>query len=220
MTVCGLAYERYRAGADEEWIMRIGAADAPAILFLPPLFEELNRTRAMIAGAMRRLAGLGWGCWLPDLPGTGESERALESCGLGDWQAAAQAAAAKATSFAPLAGVAAVRGGCLLNAEAACAWRLAPVDGAALVRDLGRAGLVGEAGGGYAPTAGLLADLAAASPYEPARLRTVRLASDPAPADLKLDSPPPWRRAEPQAAPELAEAVAADIHRWLRACAD
>lgn len=219
MSASGLAYDRYSANGFDEWIMRVGAADAPAILFLPPLFEELNRTRAMIAGAMRRLAALGWGCWLPDLPGTGESERPLETCGLEDWREAAGAAAAKAAGRGRLAGVATVRGGCLFEAGEAPVWRLSPVDGAALVRDLGRAGLAGEgAGGGYAPSADLLEALAAAAPIPAPRLRTLRLATDPAAADLKLDCPPLWRRAEPQAAPELAERIAADIDRWLRAC--
>ena len=38
------------AGADrDEWLMRVGDEAAPAILFVPPLFEEMNRTRALIA---------------------------------------------------------------------------------------------------------------------------------------------------------------------------
>ena len=63
--------------------MRIGAADAPPILFVPPLFEEMNRTRALIAAIMRALAARGYGCWLPDLPGTGESLRALGEVDVG-----------------------------------------------------------------------------------------------------------------------------------------
>ena len=63
--------------------MRIGRADAPAILFVPPLFEEMNRTRALIAAVMRRLAKRGHGCWLLDLGGTGESERDLGERRLG-----------------------------------------------------------------------------------------------------------------------------------------
>ena len=62
--------------------MRIGAAEAPPVLFVPPLFEEMNRTRALLAAVMRRLAARGHGCWLPDLSGTGESVRELGRCGL------------------------------------------------------------------------------------------------------------------------------------------
>ncbi len=59
------------------------AEDAPAILFVPPLFEEMNRTRALIVAVMRRLAKRGHGCWLLDLGGTGESERDLAEVDLG-----------------------------------------------------------------------------------------------------------------------------------------
>ena len=77
MSAAGLAYETYQSQGGPEWMMRIGAAEAPPILFVAPLFEEMNRTRALIVATMRRLAERGFGCWLPDLPGTGESERAL-----------------------------------------------------------------------------------------------------------------------------------------------
>src|SRR5688572_10433849 len=74
----GLAYETFESGGGPEWLMRIGAAEAPAILFVPPLFEEMNRTRALIVAAMRGLAAGGFGAWLPDLRGTGESEVLLD----------------------------------------------------------------------------------------------------------------------------------------------
>src|SRR3712207_9428432 len=53
------------------------------------LFRSMNRTRALLATVMRRLAGEGFGCWLPDLPGTGESERALEEISWTQWLDAA-----------------------------------------------------------------------------------------------------------------------------------
>jgi len=210
--VSGLRYVRYRTGGRDEWMMRIG--DGPALLFLPPLFEELNRTRALLATAMRALAALGYGCWLPDLPGTGESERALEEVGWRDWRDAAAAALAAAGAVATVA----VRGGALLDGESAARWRFAPASGGSLARDLARAGLMAEGGGGYAPSPALLDALAAAEPEAGARVRTVRLASDRADAELKLDGAPLWRRAEPQNSPELAEAIASDVSQWLRTC--
>src|SRR4051794_15046377 len=168
--------------------MRIGAPAAPLLLFLPPLFEEMTRTRAFLAATMRRVAGASYCCRLPDLPGTGESERALEDVSWQDWQDAARTAAEGAKAVVSL------RGGCLLDAGLApCAWRLAPVEGASLVRDLERAGLGSEGGGaGYAPSEALLEAVRAASPAGAAR--TVRLASDRAEADLKVEGPPLWRR--------------------------
>ena len=217
MTSSGLFYDRYTVDADEEWLLRIGPVDAPALLFLPPLFEELNRTRALLTSTMRALAERGWKCLLPDLPGTGESRRALDTVTWQDFQSAIGAAAPP-----EIAGIVSVRGGCLFDLEVAspCIWRLSPIDGAALVRDLERAALAGDgANGGYEPGKGLIAALARATPGIGARIRTARMASDPAAADLKFDSPPVWRRAEPQTSSELSAAIASDIDDWVRSCA-
>ena len=46
--------------------------------------------------------------------------------------------------------------------------------------------------------------------------RIVRLESDARAADHRLPYPPPWRRAEPDANPALAQALAADIADWVR----
>jgi pimeloyl-ACP methyl ester carboxylesterase len=194
-------------------MMRIG--EGPALLFLPPLFEEMNRTRALLATTMRALAGRGFGCWLPDLPGTGESERPLGEISWQDWIDAATAAFAAAGAVATVG----LRGGVLLDVAAAVRWRFAPAPGSSLARDLTRAGLMTEGGGGYAPSEALLAGLASAEPPWGGRVRTARLATDRGEADLKLEGPPLWRRAEPQNSPELAAAMASDIWEWMRLCA-
>ena len=217
----GLVYDRYSVNGSGEWMMRIGAADGVPVLVVPPLFEELNRTRALIAATMRALAARGFGCWLPDLPGTGDSERPLGEVGWHDWRAAVGEAAdhaAAAGGRAPL--VAAIRGGCLVDdaAEGAAHWRFAPVAGASLVRDMERAGLAGVAWAGYAPSPGLQAELAAAAPEGAVRLRTVRLASDRAEADARIAGPALWRQSEPGRSPALAEALAADLAGWATTC--
>ncbi|HEX8620707.1 MAG TPA: hypothetical protein VF718_01925 [Allosphingosinicella sp.] len=212
MTSPGLHYARYRVGDRDEWVMRIG--QGPALLFLPPLFEEMNRTRALLATVMRGLAAKGFACWLPDLPGTGESERALEEIGWSDWREAAGAAFEAAGAVATVS----LRGGALLDQVAPARWRFAPAPGASLARDLARAGLMSEGGGGYAPSEKLLADLGAAEPEPGAKVRTVRLATDRAEAELKLEGPPLWRRAEPQNSFELASAMALDIEQWVSEC--
>jgi pimeloyl-ACP methyl ester carboxylesterase len=208
----GLHYDRNTVQGRDEWTMRIGDADAPRLLFLPPLFEEMNRTRALLAGTMRKVAAAGYCCLLPDLPGTGESERALEEVSWQDWLDAAQAAAQGARA------VASVRGGCLLDTRLSLPkWRLAPVEGASLVRDLERAGLVADGGGaGYAPSPALLQAIRAASPAGEAR--TARLATDRAEADRKVEGPPLWRRSEPQNSSELIDSISCDIIEWLGAC--
>lgn len=193
-------------------MMRIGSG--PALLFLPPLFEEMNRTRALLVAAMRALAAKGFECWLPDLPGTGESERSLDEVSWQDWLEAAAAAFGTAGASASVS----LRGGALLDEAAPARWRFAPATGASLARDLARAGLMTEGGGGYAPSETLLAALAGAEPAASGTVRTLRLATDRAEADLKLEGLPLWRRAEPQNSYELADAMALDISQWVRSC--
>jgi hypothetical protein len=220
MSEGALAFETFPGKAGPEWMMRIGAADAPAILFIPPLFEEMNRTRALIADVMRRLAALGHGCWLPDLSGTGESLRALGDVQWGDWRHDVRAASTYVSEKGGQPLIVALRGGALIDDAAAGRgwWRFAPVDGAALTRDMVRAGLAGVEWAGYAPSDDLKADLAAAAPSPVAPLRTVRLSTDRAEADGRLGGPALWRRSEPGSSAELAEAIAADIHAWSRSC--
>lgn len=222
MSQAGLAFETFESDGRGEWLMRIGAKDAPAILFVPPLFEEMNRTRALLAAVMRRLAAQGFGCWLPDLSGTGESERDLGDVTWGDWRHDVTAAVSHVTGKAKKPLIASLRGGVLLDdaAQARGRWRFAPVDGLALQRDMVRAGLAGGVEwAGYAPSDSLKAGLAGATVAEVTPLRTVRLATDAQPADHKVDGPALWRRSEPGTSEELAEALAADLAEWSRACA-
>ncbi|MGE0179269.1 MAG: hypothetical protein AB7O91_05565 [Sphingomonas sp.] len=221
MSEGGIAFETFPGQAGPEWMMRIGPAEAPPILFVPPLFEEMNRTRALVAAVMRLMAALGHGCWLPDLSGTGESLRALGEIRWNDWRHDVTSAARYVTQKAGEPIVAALRGGALLDDAAAARgwWRFAPADGASLTRDMVRAGLAGVEWAGYAPSADLKADLAAAMPAPLAPLRTVRLTTDRAEADGRLAGPALWRRSEPGQSAELAAAIAADIHDWSRACA-
>jgi len=216
-----LAFEQFRGAGGNEWLMRLGRPHAPAILFVPPLFEEMNRTRALIAAAMRWLAKRGHGCWLIDLSGTGESERELGSVGWGDWRHDVTSAAAYIAEKARKPLIASLRGGALLDdgAEARGWWRLAPVDGAAVTRDMIRSGLAGGVEwAGYDPSPGLREALAAAAPAAVRSLRTVRLASDRGEADARIEGPALWRRSEPGNSATLADALAADLHRWSREC--
>ena len=222
MSGVALAYEPYESGARREWVMRIGAREAAPVLFVPPLFEEMNRTRALIAAAMRRLAGHGLCGWLPDLEGTGESKAALAAASWDEWRhdvAAAAAHVERASGSAPL--VASLRGGALIDdaATGIGRWRLAPVAGRSLARDMVRAGLAGVEWAGYAPAAELRGRLEDAVPVDQQPLRVVRLRSDAGDADDKIDGPALWRRSEPGNSAELAEAIAGDIAQWRAKCA-
>jgi pimeloyl-ACP methyl ester carboxylesterase len=200
--------------------MRTGPVDGAAILLIPPLFEEMNRTRALLVSVMLRLGGQGFNCWLPDLPGTGESERPLESCVWSDWTGAVRTVAELAREPRGSLMIASVRGGALLDeVPDAAHWRFAPVEGGSLLRDLSRSGLVGgEAHAGYMLSPSLAAAVGAAVPPDAAPCRTVRLASDPKPADKELEGPALWRRSEPANSTELAELIASDIGNWAHVC--
>lgn len=222
MSPDGLAYEHYQSEAGPEWILRIGAAEAPPILFVPPLFEEMNRTRALIAATMRALSTRRFGCWLPDLRGTGESGMPLGEATWSDWRHDVTAAAEHVkgrSGQTPL--LAALRGGGLIDDMAAAIgrWRLAPVDGASLVRDMVRAGIAGVEWAGYSASADVRGRLADAKPCAQEPLRTIRLATDAGAADARITGPALWRRSEPGNSTELAEAMAADIAQWHATCA-
>lgn len=218
------SYEQYSGARGPEWLLRIGDPDAAPILFVPPLFEEMNRTRALLVSMMRTLAADGHCCWLPDLTGTGESLASLLDVAWEDWRHDVSVAAehvARAHSASPL--IAAIRGGCLLDdaAEGVGHWQFAPVPGASLARDLDRASLGGGAewAGYHEAKAALRQALAAATPAETAPLRTLRLATGAGAADAKVEGPALWRRSEPGTSVPLAAALAKDIGEWRRACA-
>jgi hypothetical protein len=217
------AYVQYRTPRAYEWMLRVGDPRTPPILFVPPLFEELNRLRALIVAMMRRLAAEGHGCWLPDLSGANESLLALETVTWEDWRQDLSAAAsfiAEAAGREPV--VASIRGGALLDdtVDAAGWWRFAPARGQALARELDRASLAGGAEWAGYPAAPDLRDaLKNALPQALTPLRTLRLDSDAAEADAKLVGPALWRRSEPGTSAVLADALAADLNSWSRACA-
>lgn len=211
----------YDWAGGREALWRFGPDRGPVVIVALPLFEEANRTRTFMVRVLRLLAERGIAGALPDLPGQGESVVGTDEVTLAGLRAAFAAASASLRARIYSLGI---RSGALLDGEAALAgrWHLSPVDGTDLVRELMRTRPE------YFPTAwtveimgnevthALLEELGTASPASPAR--TVRMASDPRPADLKLDAAPLWRRAEPGDDPALAALIADDIATWVRAC--
>ncbi|MFS0736360.1 hypothetical protein ABC347_04850 [Sphingomonas sp. 1P06PA] len=230
------------AGARPEPIFARGPTEGPQILIVQPLFAERNRTRILIGDVMRRLAAHGIGCWLPELPGEGESATLLEQTSWAAWRAAVAAAAdhvAARSGSVPF--VASLRGGALLDDAAAARgwWRLAPTGGAALLRDVMRAQLMAdrEAGrggslasldaaalagpvslAGMTLTPPLYAGLRDAVPAEVQPLRIVRFEGDGGNASDRLAGEALWRRAEPGRSADTADLIAADIRSWIETC--
>lgn len=231
---------RYAWHGGTEALLRFGPPNGPLVIAAMPLFEEANRTRAFVATILRALAGYGIAGALPDLPGSGESLIPTEDAALGDWRAAfSSAAEALRSDYAAIYGMA-IRGGALVDtlADLAGRYHVAPASGTSLVRDMLRSRLAAakEAGERFDVTAieppgppielagnhlsrKLIADLTAAVPGANGPIRTVRLETDPLPADRKLPAAPLWRRAEPGNDCALATLVADDVATWIAACA-
>ncbi|BBB09234.1 hypothetical protein [Sphingopyxis sp. EG6] len=219
-----------------EHILRIAptGTQRATLLFVPPLFEEANRTRRTLVLAMRALARHGLAAVLPDLPGQNESLVPLAQTDLHRWQEAL--AEVSATLDGPVI-IASLRGGALIDhrASAAAWWRLAPIGGASLLRTLMRARVAADREAGLTSSLDSLQAEAATAPLllagnllspammgqlgsaavEPvAPLRTVTLGSG---ADA-IAGTPLWLRAEPGEDGAMAEAIAADIAAWSQTC--
>ncbi len=201
-------------------MLGFGPASGPQLLVLQPLFEEMNRTRALIVAVCRGLATRGIGCWLPDLPGTGESPQALAALGWQDMRDAVSAAAI--ATGVPMAGSLAFRGGALLDEGVPGRhWRLAPTAGRSLLSDLRRSALASGSDpatpAGYVLSPDLTGPLSAADVGADDGARTVRLVSDDRPADRCVEGVPVWRRPEPQPDTALAALLVDDIAAWIAA---
>ena len=201
-------------GGEDYWV-RIGTHHPRQILIIEPLFEEKNRTRRLIADVMRGLDDREIGSTLPDLPGTGESLTDTATVGFDDWKDAISAV----DQIINPALTVSLRGGALLDRGAKRAWRLAPENGARIVRDLKRSQLTSAAAtplyAGHVLSDRFLSELEAVLLPNHSTLRTIRLESDGAEADLKLAGTPLWRRAEPGEDAALAAAIVGDIAAWM-----
>ncbi len=201
-------------------MLRFGPATGPVVIAVLPLFEEANRIRTFMVAILRSLATLGIAAALPDLPGTGESLTPSGQAALSAMQDGYDAMVRHLeTSHRPCVGIG-IRSAALLDARArlSARWHFAPQSGADLMRELAKTAAAG--GNGRHVSERLIAELATARPRESGkqRLRTVRLHSDPRPADIHVDGTPLWRRAEPGTDPALASRLADDIADWVRSC--
>lgn len=231
--------DHYDWAGGREAMIRLGPDSGPVVIVAPPLFEEANRTRTFAMTIMRALAELGVASALPDLPGTGESIVATRDTTLSKMREAHAAVTLHFDALGRRTYAAGIRSGALLDVFSLMfgRWHLSPVAGEDVLTDLVRLYNAGDpeyrvdrqtivgagnplAIGGTPLSSAMLADLSAASVMEPGSLpqRTVRLLTDPRPADRKVDAAPLWRRAEPGNDPALAATLADDIATWVRAC--
>jgi hypothetical protein len=231
--------DHYDWRGGREAMLRFGPDAGPLAIIAMPLFDDANRLRAFAVTLCRALAARGVASALPDLPGQGESLLPTEDARLDDWRAAFAAAAARLGRN--VHGVA-LRSGAVVDVDAVLVsrWRLAPIAGAAVLAELRRATTTGARARGETvpvkigaaddapmllagnrislPLFGALADDDAVAATVGVPLRTLRLASDPQPADRKVAGAPLWRRAEPGNDPALAALLAEDIAKWIARC--
>lgn len=227
--------DHYDWAGGREAMLRFGPATGPVVVAALPLFEEANRTRAFAVTILRALAERGIAGALPDLPGQGESLVRLETVKIMQMRDAYQSVV---DSFECPAYALGIRSGALLDTLALLngRWHFTPQHGPELLRELKRVRQPAPSGvsdsswwaaedvteiGGNLLSVDLLAELTSISPFVEAdlvALRTVRLESDPRPADLKVVGAPLWRRAEPDNDIALATLLADDIAAWVRTC--
>jgi hypothetical protein len=231
--------DSYAWAGGREAMLRFGPMSGPVVIAAMPLFEEANRTRAFIITILRQLASRGFAGALPDLPAMGESVIETEHASLSHWIDAFKLVADTLRAKHETVHVIAFRGGALLDRDAGAdtRWRLSPLDGQTVIRDLGRIALAAakEAGTGFDPTtlttpgapieiAGsrlsrkLLVEIERATPSAITYLRTVRLESDPLTADRHVPGAPLWRRSDPDNDVALAALLADDIAGWIASC--
>jgi hypothetical protein len=204
------------AGLADEYAAAFDRQRSVRLLIVPPLFEEMNRTRRMLVETQRQLDALGFDSMLPDLPGCNESPQAFSAQSLGSWRTAMAAAARHFAATHVLA----VRGGALVFPVSLPGWVLEPQKGAAVLRQLLRARVLAakEAGreessadlleqgrqhglelAGYRLSAALIAGLDAALPEDEGQ-RVIR--------QSELGGSPLWLRSEPGEDPAQSAALA------------
>jgi hypothetical protein len=226
----------YRFDGNDELCLCHGPESGPALLILPPLFDEANRVRHLMVETARALATNGIASLMPDLPGCNESQALLENASLSLWQAALIACG---DQLGPVSHVASLRGGALLDEALGDLprWRLAPVKGGQLLRTMLRTRIASDREAGMTSTSEALMEAArsqgielagnilspcmireldAAAPSQAHAVRLVRFADDPLEADARIVGAPLWLRAEPAHDPAMAGSIAADLAAWMR----
>jgi hypothetical protein len=231
--------DHYQWPGGREALLRFGPGHGPVLIALLPLFEEANRTRTFTVGLLRKLADRSIASLLPDLPGQGESLVPLAALTVAAMTEAVAALADRCGVEGRQVCTLGIRSGALLDTRARLGgrWQFSPQTGDELLRELRRVWqAAGHRGGAETMTspgpdpieiagnrlsAPLLASVAGATPLDQPGVprRVIRLATDPASADRRIDAAPLWRRAEPGDDPALADLLADDIAQWLAACA-
>lgn len=216
----------HSAAGGEEFALSFDRGRPRRLLILPPLFDEANKTRRLLAEVMRRLDGAEIDSFLPDLPGCNESLAPLESQTLASWRREAEAAAAHFGATNLLA----VRAAAVIAPWSIAGWRYAPLAGSSALRTLLRARTISAREAGRDETADGLTEIGLEEGLElagyqlgPAMIRELSTAQLPDNGRLRdiehstIGGSAPWLRAEPGYDPAQADALAAFLSIGLSA---
>lgn len=205
-------------GTREELALTFDRGRAHRLLVLPAWFDEANKLRRQTVEVMRRLDLSGIDSVLPDLPGTNESTARLEEQTLDVWRAAAREAATHFRATHVLT----IRAATLVAPEGLPGWRYAPIEGRQVLRAMMRARTIAAREAGRPERTEDLQALARREGIDLAgwrigaemfdALETAETSGDLAVIEQSsLGGPGLWLRAEPDEAPEQADALAAMI---------
>ena len=138
--------------AGEQLALQCGAARVQGagrrVLVVPALLDEGNKLRRFTVEVMRRLAGAGHACFMPELPGLGESTAQLCAQTPQSWQASMAGAA----EYFAASHVLTLRGGALVAPGHLPGWHYAPVAGSSQLRQLLRARIMAAREAGQTET--------------------------------------------------------------------
>ena len=207
-----------------EYALAFDRGRASRLLILPALFDEANKLRRQSVEIMRRLDAAGTDSFLPDLPGCNESLQPLASQTLAGWRGAAQAAAAHFGATHLLT----IRAGALLAPQDLPGWRYAPFSGASALRGMLRARVIAAREAGRSETLESLQEVGRTQGLDLAgyrigpelfgELEQARVEESDTLADIAQDAVGGsglWLRAEPDEAPQQADALAAILTAGL-----
>ena len=220
-----LEYIKWQWAEGTATALAVNRGRAHRLLLVPALFDEGNKLRRFSVEVMRRLDAAGVDCWLPDLPGCGESLAPLAAQTPSTWRAAMTAAAEQFAATHVLA----IRGGALV-APALPGWALAPVKGASVLRQMLRARVLAAREAGREESSEALLAEGMASGLELAgyalgsefitefqNLEMINSSDFEVVEQARLGGPGLWLRAEPGEDPAQADALAALIGERLAA---
>lgn len=219
----------YETAGTREYILRFGGGVAArTICIIPPLFDEMNRTRRMLVEAMRALALRGVSSMLPDLPGCNESLAPMAQQSITGWR---NAIADLARQY-QVTHIAAIRGGCLLDDIVGLpSLRLAPIKGALLLKTMLRTRIAADREGGvntsieelramcetadielagYSLSPLMLKELDAARPVQRDSISEVDISD--------IAGTPLWLRSEPGENADMSAGLAAHLDAWSATC--